>query len=143
MKIRSDWKPPQTLPKTESEMIKFVWDQSDIPQELREKVKVYFIVAPMQKISGTQNFRRPNTDASIKSWLEEHTPQPGTYLLVSNSQYMMRQALIARILLPEYCELEIVGDKASDCVSVGEFLDELARWIYQVKISFETKKQEV
>lgn len=133
LKIRKEWVKPEILPKTEAEMIKMVWEQSEIPQQFRDQVKVHFIVAEMKVDQKTgEKTVRPTTDDACAEWLKTNPPK-GRYLAVSNAPYMNRQDLVVRTMMPEGYELETMGPGASDNLIMMTFLDELARMIYQVK----------
>ncbi len=127
--IRSDWKEPKELPKTEAEIARMVYDQAALPKGFKEAVEVIFVEAPMQKKpDGT--FRNPNTGDIIKLWLSSNTP-PGTVLASSNQPYVKYQHAVLKTLLPDTFIIETIGSGAGDKLHVGTLLDNLARWLYQ------------
>ena len=137
--LRKDWVPPQKLPTNEAEMEELVWNQSEIPQEMRNHVKVTFVNTPMQPIPKTPAYRRPTTDDTILHWLKEEKPKAGTYLFVSNGPYTLRQDLSARNMMPKNFGIDTIGDKTNPSLPVALYLDELARWIDQMSGYWERK----
>ena len=67
LKIRKDWHEPSELPKTECEMIQLVWEQSEIPEDMREQVHVHFINAPMKKDPRNEKLLRPTTNDTVET----------------------------------------------------------------------------
>ena len=127
--FKKDWKLEGPLPKTEYEMIKMIFDQSDLPDELKKNVVVTFIDTPMQKKSdGT--LRRPNTEDTIGSWLSEN-PKPGTCLVISNQPYVGYQDSVVRTLLPKDFYIETIGCEAYHDLPIVVHLDNITRWLYQ------------
>lgn len=133
LKIRGDWQRPDVMPQTEGEMVKMVWEQSEIPALLREQVRVHYIVAPMKIDSKTgEKTARPTTDDTCEEWLKIAPPK-GRYLAVSNAPYLIRQDLVLRSIMPEGYEFETMGPPASDKLAMSIILDEVARMIFQTK----------
>ncbi len=133
LKIREEWSRPHQLPKTEAEMMRFIWEQSEIPEDVRKQVKVHFIHAPMKKNPGSEKSLRPTTDDTVEYWLK-NSPPLGRYLAVSNSPYINRQDLVVRMMASKGYEFETIGPEAIEQEKMAIFLDELARFIYQTKI---------
>lgn len=132
LKIKSDWNLSTKLPKTETEMMQLVWEQSEIPEDMRTKVEVYFINAPMKKDPKSEKLLRPNTDDTIREWLKTSPPY-GSYLAISNAPYINRQDLVIRALTPNKYTFDTVGPKARKQEKMAIFLDEVARMIFQTK----------
>ncbi len=133
IKIRKDESVPIQFPKTECEMIRLVWDQSEIPEEMRREVQVYFINAPMKKDPKSEKLLRPTTHDTVQYWLKTK-PLYGRYLAVTNAPYTHRQDLVIRSLAPDNYEFDTIGTEASEQEKVAIFLDELARVIFQIEI---------
>lgn len=132
LKIRKDWQEPSELPKTECEMMELVWNQSDIPEEMRSQLAVYFINAPMKKDTQSGKFLRPNTDDTVIWWLKVFPPK-GRYLAITNAPYTNRQDLVVRSIAPNDYTFDTIGPEASEDQKMIIFLDELARLIFQIK----------
>jgi hypothetical protein len=132
LKIREDWMEPEELPKTEYEMMQLVWDQSEIPEAMREQVKVYFINAPMKMDPINGKLLRPTTNDTVEYWLKTHPPF-GCYLAITNAPYINRQDLAVRVFSPRGYDFDTIGLGASKNEKVAIFLDELARFIYQIR----------
>lgn len=130
LKIRKDWLEPVVFPETECEMIQLVWEQSEIPKDMRKQVKVHFINAPMKKDAKNERLLRPTTDDTIKAWLKT-TPIQGNYLVITNAPYTNRQDLVMRSLTPREYGFDTIGSAASKQENASVFLDELARCIFQ------------
>lgn len=131
--IRVDWQlDEKNLPKTETDMVKLVYEQAILPAELR-KVPMVIIDAPKQ-VAQDGSLRRPNTENTIKTWLDK-TPDPGLCLAISNQPYVGYQDSVTRTILPAEFELETVGLSMPESQeSVALWLDSLARWLYQEQI---------
>lgn len=130
LKIRQDWTPPLKWPRTESEMTRLVWEQSEIPAEMRESVEVHFISAPMKEDAKNGKMVRPTTDDTVVYWLKD-SPRKGNYLAVTNAPYINRQDLVVRAIAPvgEY-GFDTVGSAAGKNEQMAIFLDELARYLF-------------
>ncbi|VHO03442.1 hypothetical protein [Candidatus Rhabdochlamydia sp. T3358] len=131
LKIRKDWAAPLEFPKTEREMIQLVWEQSEIPEDMR-KVEVHFINALMKKDAKGESSIRPTTDDTVKAWLETKPPH-GRYLAITNAPYINRQDLTVRIIAPFKYSFDTVGSGAGQQEKMAIILDELARFIFQTK----------
>lgn len=132
LQIKKDWTQPKKLPQTECEMMQLVWEQSEIPEAMREHVQVHFICAPMKKDLKNDKLVRPTTDDTIKQWLKEK-PAFGHYLAVTNAPYTNRQDAVLRALAPKGYAFETIGSGASQNEKMAIYLDELARYIFQIK----------
>jgi len=132
LKIRSDLKLPAQFPSTEGEMTRLVWEQSEIPEEMRREVTVHFIIAPMKTDPKTGKRIRPTTDDTVYSWLEQ-SPPFGAYLGITNCPYTNRQDLVTRTIAPEEYTFETIGPEADENEKMAIFLDEVARFIFQSK----------
>ncbi|MBA2369769.1 MAG: hypothetical protein H0V82_12225 [Candidatus Protochlamydia sp.] len=132
LKIRKGWSSPIQFPKTECEMMQLVWDQSEIPEEMRKEVQTYFINAPMKKDMKSSKLLRPTTDDTVEYWLKT-APLYGRYLAVTNAPYANRQDLVVRALSPSDYSFETIASGAGEQEKMAILLDELARIIYQTK----------
>jgi len=136
--IRSDWCLRGALPKTESDMIRMVVDQSHFSSELQFRMQV--IDTPMQDTAEGKK-RRPNTADTIREWLATK-PLPGSCLAISNQPYVGYQESVLRSFLPLRQSwapnmkfyLEMAGPAAEPDITVATTLDTLARWLYQENI---------
>jgi len=132
LKIRKEWCEPLELPKTECEMTQLVWEQSEIPEAMRREVKIHFINAPMRKDSKSEKLIRPTTNDTVETWLKSAPPQ-GRYLAITNAPYTNRQDLVVRTIASDKYGFDTVGLGASEQEQITNFLDELARCIFQIK----------
>src|SRR6202041_2799222 len=87
LKIRKDWVPPSEFPKTEAEMMELIWDQSELPDDMRKQITVHSINVPMKKDSKTEKLIRPTTNDTIELWLKNNPPI-GRYLVISMAPYI-------------------------------------------------------
>ncbi|MCB1118587.1 MAG: hypothetical protein KDK65_01360 [Chlamydiia bacterium] len=71
--------------KTEAEMMKKVWQQTEMPDTLRA---VPYHVVDVQK-------ERPNTDDTVNGWVALNAKK-GSYLAVSHAPFLVRQDLVLR-----------------------------------------------
>jgi len=127
--FRKDWKFNNNLPKTETEMMRLIFDQADLPEEMK-KVEVVFVDAPMKK-DAQGNFVRPTTPDTINEWLKTN-PLPGSCLAISNQPYVGYQNSTLKTILPPTFTVETIGKKvAIQTIKIPVILDALARWLYQ------------
>jgi len=115
------------LPATEAEMMKFVYEQTVMPEEMRNIPLVIIDVPMLQKDDGT--LLRPTTGDTVNLWLQSD-PIPGTCLVVSNQPYILYQDSVTKCLLPKSFTVEIFGEKDQNS-SIDIHLDNLARCLYQ------------
>ncbi|MBX9831000.1 hypothetical protein K2X40_03505 [Candidatus Babeliales bacterium] len=136
--IRKEWQFTRTIPTTEIEMMRCVYDQADMP-ELMRKVPVTFVDSLMrQRADGA--LVRPTTIDTINDWLVM-SPQAGSCLVLSNQPYVLYQHSVVQTALPQEFYVETVGkavDEEDDNNAV--YLDTVARWLYQEKQRLEQKK---
>ena len=116
------------FPETETEMITFILQQTDIPAVLH-KIPHFLIDTPMQM--GENGFlRRPNTQDTITQWLTKCNPHAGSILAVSNQPFVGYQNAVLRNNMPQGFTIETVGNAYENNESIATRLDALARWIY-------------
>jgi len=98
------------------------------PDDMK-KFPIIEINTPMQtKPEG--GTRRPNTADTFRHWQEEHKPEPGSVLAISNQPYVDYQHAVARAQLPDAFSVETVGHTASKHELNSVILDSIARRIY-------------
>lgn len=132
LKIRKDWK-LLAIPKTECEMIQLVWNQIELPQDMKNQVNVHFINAPMK------NNLRPTTDDTVEAWLKT-APSVGNYLAVTDNPYINRQDVVTRIASSKKYGFDTVGPDVYSEVTMAIVLDELARLIFILSKNERLKK---
>jgi hypothetical protein len=111
----------------ESEAAHILWQESDLPKEMRA-LPVVFVAVPM-KSEG----RRPNTEDTIIAWLKM-APAPCTALFVSDQPFCGYQFAILKTVLPDAFLFDLVGpgdDPTAYPMAAAVTLDSIARWIYQ------------
>jgi len=136
--VRADWHYDSKPITTEYEMLKMVYDQADLPAELRA-IPVTTINAP-NTINPDGAVKRATTDDTIFAWLKEN-PTPGSSLFISHQPFIWYQDSAVRTFMPETFEIETVCPKieresGSPLCENGvkanlEILDALARFLYQ------------
>jgi hypothetical protein len=130
--LKSSWKMPSTLPTTEHEAMKWIIEQTDLPQKII-KAKKYFLTAPMKPDEKGLLTKRPTTKDAFVSFLNLN-PSPGVYLAISNQPFREYQQWVGREVLSKKFILETVGSKASKNTNIGVYLDNAARILYQKQI---------
>lgn len=113
----------------ESQAAHIIWDNSDLPEEMRQ-LPVVFIAVPM-KGEGTAR-QRPNTADTIYAWLKTN-PAPGQTLFVSDQPFCGYQFAIVKACLPDAFSFDLVGTGADPSIhpaAAAITLDSIARWIY-------------
>lgn len=117
----------------ESEAARLLWEETDLPQEMR-MVPLTFIAVPMK--AGGSFPKRPNTEDTIIAWLNTN-PGSCTALFVSDQPFCGYQFAVVKTCLPASIEYELVGpgvDPASHPAAAAITLDSIARWIYQERL---------
>jgi hypothetical protein len=133
LKIRSNWIAPTILPRTESEMMVFVWEQAELPEDMRTQMQLHVIDAPMKLDLQTGKLTRPTRDDTLQLWVQS-APTPGHYLAVSRAPYIVRQAITAEVVVPQEYIIDTVGLEIRPQTKMILILDELARAIFQLTI---------
>lgn len=88
--LKKNWHFQEGTPyATEYDMVKIVWDQVEIPENMKKALegKIVFINAP----KGTHE--RPSTKDTFAEWLKS-TPQPGTILAFSDPLVWAQQQIV-------------------------------------------------
>lgn len=134
-KTRVHWKAPKDFPKNEFEAAKFIWEQLEMPVELR-KLPVNFVNAPRPKILH-DGLARPHTRDTIATWIYENPKaKPGHCLSVSNNPYIYYQQLVLenvflKVKRWQYeFSIEGIGAQASPKIEIALLLDNLARVLF-------------
>lgn len=135
--FRKGWTFSGDEPRTELEMMQLVWDQADIPNEMRE-LPVTWVNAQMKTDPDDPTGKRttrPNTGDTIATWLADYDPSPGHCLAISNQPHVAYQDAVLRTCLPTLrFTIETIGTAASLDHQLAFYLRELAGWLRQVKI---------
>lgn len=144
LKIRKDWTPPDNLPTTEKEMIEWVWNQSEMPEEFRRNMAPVYVTAPLKLDPELQKMVRPTANDCALYWSQSF-PAKGKYLYISNSPYIHRFDLVMRNLFDSDKELQFdsVGPRASDKEKMSTIIDEVGRAIFEMWQMYEKHKQYV
>jgi hypothetical protein len=122
------------LCQTESEAAHILWEEADLPEEMRG-LSVVFVEVPM-KVDGT-TVKRPNTEDTIVAWLKV-APQPCTALFISDQPFCGYQFAVVKGALPDEFLFDLAGqgvDPSSHPAAAAITLDCIARWIYQDSIN--------
>ncbi|HSW86102.1 MAG TPA: hypothetical protein VLG49_01225 [Rhabdochlamydiaceae bacterium] len=120
----------------ETDMIRFLFETSDLPEEIRH-IPLEIVDAPAIQLENGK-MRRPGRKETIVEWLKGH-PKPGTCLMICNQPYIGYQDAVCRTELPPNFVIETVGPEADQDTTFAQYLDNLARWLYterNLKIDF-------
>jgi len=128
LSFNKNWQFNGQLPQTETEMMKMVFDQTDIPTAWNT-IPIIFVNTPMQKTEN-DSLRRPNTRDTINAWLQIFNPQSKSIIAISNQPFIGYQDAVLRNTLPKNFSVETVGCANLDNETTQIILDSLARWIY-------------
>ncbi len=126
--LKKEWQAWSSFPTNEAEMICMVFEQVQLPKELCD-IPLVTIVSTMDPITG----KRPTTYNNVMDFLA-HQPVPGTYLVISNQPYLGYQDSVFLSYLPANITIETVGDQSLCTHTMTQYIDRLARWIYQESI---------
>lgn len=115
---------------TESESAHILWQESLLPQGLRN-LPVSFLSTPMQNKDGL--LRRPNTADTLYSYLELN-PKPCQLLFISDQPFCGYQLAVIEGILPPSFSYDLAGpgrDPSSHPQAAAITLDNIARWLYE------------
>lgn len=124
----------EVMPQTEAEILKFIYDHIQMPDEMR-KIPIQIINVPMLQ-NPDSSFARPTTADTVEYWLKTN-PKPGKILAISNQPYIWYQHSVMQTLLPNLFEVDTVGQGSFVDQKIGVLLDTLARILYQKKIKLQ------
>jgi hypothetical protein len=124
----STWQFDGVLPTTELEMMRFIFEQADLPDQWKTLPLVWVDAPMIQTPEG--KLRRPNTEDTIKTWLKQQ-PKPGRCLVISNQPYVYYQDAVVRTHLSGDFTIDSVGKSAEAGYAVSLYLDTIARTLYQ------------
>jgi len=129
--IKKEWQFDGALPKNEYEVMRFIYDQAELPKAFKE-IPVVWINYADSKLPGDDIRKRSiaNTGDTVHAWLSKK-PMPGSCLVVSSQPYVGYQDSVMRTLLPQEFTLETVGPPASGNDKITSYIDNIARWLYQ------------
>lgn len=116
--------------RTESEVAQILWQEAELPQEMRE-LPVVFVAVPMKREGDT--LKRPTTEDTIQAWIRLE-PTPCSALFVSDQPFCGYQFAVVKSCLPASFSFDVVGegvDPNSHPASAAITLDSIARWLYQ------------
>lgn len=113
--------------KTETDVARHLINNTDFYPIIKDANVVIVDAPAIINEQGIQ--QRPNTDSTVNEWLKMK-PNPGTIVAISTVPFAHYQDAILRVLLPSGFSLTTVGPLYVGHLSVGLYLDSLARWIY-------------
>jgi hypothetical protein len=124
LQIKKDWEfNNKASYKTEYDMVKLVYDQLDLPQEMR--------ALPVVFVNAT-SYSFPYRSNCIKTWLETH-PEPGDCLAVVNQPYVTALYVAFKNILPkDFKIIDVVGyaiDKQYHSAEI--WLEGIASFLYE------------
>lgn len=123
--IKKDWHASGSHPGLESELIKELWEQAELPAQL-EALPVDLVSAPIQRWPDG-SLHRPHTGNTVDEWMVR-SPAPGSCLFISNQPFIGYQSAVVRRTMKPGFEIETVGPMAaSGTVNVGVLVDSLFR----------------
>ncbi len=108
---------------TEYHLLQFLYNKS----ELLSKMRATYINTP-NVIKNGKVYRATTPDGFLE-WLKAK-PTPGNALVISSQPLIGYQHAVALTLLRTF-GIESVGPESSTAVTTPEYLDTLARWLYQ------------
>lgn len=114
--------------KTESEAAHILWEETDLPSDLRS-IPVVFLATAMKEENGV--LKRPNTEDTLITWLSKTSAACST-LFISQQPFCSYQYAIVKKCLPKEFLFDCVGDGIENTTSqaASVVLDSIARWLY-------------
>ena len=121
-------KASKKMPQAEIDMMKFIYENTEVPKEMRA-LKTVFIDGAMDITD--REIVLPNIFNAILTWFNGAKPAEGSCLVVSSQPYVGYQESIVRAALNKNFEIEAIGDAALPETKVSIYLETLAKWMYQ------------
>lgn len=112
---------------TESDAMDVILTQVEFPYDV-SRVELIRVKVPKQFQDGKE--RLPNAKDCLMLWQKIYQPDPGSVLYISSQPYVGYQDSIARSALSDDFEIETIGYRASDKLTISNHLDNIARWLY-------------
>lgn len=114
---------------TEYDMLKLLWEQYNIPMDMRShlKEKVIFIHA-----TAKESGKRASTADSYRQWLNDYKPKPGTVLAISSPLVGAYQHLVGKNIMSSQFPVDTIYDEAKEeNLKVSIILDTVAKCLYE------------
>ena len=121
--FRQDWSLSE-VPETEAEMMRVVFDQSNLPERLRD-ISV-LVNAPLHR-----NGDSPSTADTVAAFLDLDDLSRGQYLVVTGQPHVARQTINVRDCMPDGFTVVGSGYGATLTLPLRVFLDEVARLLFE------------
>lgn len=115
------------VPTTETEMFEFIYQYTQMPEDMRQVPLEVIDVPMLQKEDGS--LRRPTTADTVEWWLKTK-PAFGDCLAISNQPYVFYQHTVFKTLLPDGYNLQTVGTSCKEDENLAYMFDTLARTLY-------------
>ena len=126
--FKKGWNFKGKLPKTETEMIKIILDQSQIPAEWGSKVSIEYADAPVPP-----GKLRTSTNDTIRYSCKQKQLTSGPLLALSSQPYRYQVSGLRTYLskLFKNCLIDEVGPAAKEKETISTYCDSLGRWLWQ------------
>jgi len=118
-----DWVYDGNFPKNETEMMRSVFEQAALPEEIK-KLPLIIIDAPPIPPLG-----RPTTESTVIEWLKTN-PEKGSCLFFSAQPFVGYQDAILRCYLDPDFSVETVGRAGGLTFPTAILLDTVAKWLF-------------
>jgi hypothetical protein len=122
--INKRWRCPEVMPENETQMIQWLWNETELPKEMRR--------LPFTLVNAKASNWRAHTGDTVNAWLAS-APKAGSILAVSNQPYVSYQDMSLRNRLPSSFTLETVGERAGDDIMNSVYLDNIAALLLQLR----------
>ena len=138
--FKKGWTKPTDAPyETEYDMVRLVWDQTELPQDMAEALRerVTFVNAPR----GTHE--RPSTKDAFTTWISTSKPQPGTIVACSYPLLWSYQQLAGETVLQgSGLVLDTTAPEATDSIRAAQrerlvslIFDTVAKCLYEISLT--------
>jgi hypothetical protein len=120
---------------TESQALVHLFNHLDLPEGM--KALPLEIIDSPARLNAKGDKRRPTTKDTLVDWLKRN-PDAGSCLFISNQPYIGYQDAVCRTELPLEFIIETIGPESFSNTTFAQYLDNLAKWLYQEKKANET-----
>lgn len=116
---------------TESDMLKLIWNQADVPVDMKEHLEGHIVFVEAKGKDG----KRASTLDTFQTWLIQHEPLPGSVIAASSPHISNYQHLVGiRILGPDF-PLDTISSKGRlQDIKISVVLDTIAKCLYEYKL---------
>ena len=117
------------MPRTETQVLEIAFEQWELAKEIR-RLPLLVINSLMHK-SQDGSLKRPTTKDTLLDLLKILPSEPCSVLFISSVPMITYHDAVIKTYIPLEHSIETVGPQASEITTISDYLDTIARWLYQ------------